>query len=496
MRQGICVSVLGLVLAGCGGGGSSSDAPASSQANSGGGGSPTSAFSGVVVDSSGAPISGVTITAYLTNDHTFRTATTDGAGRYAFSGLQAGWPGSYELWADKSGFAFLPSIVSGTGRVLKSDHNALYKNVIEFSTQSALTATDANFTALRAGERVVSLARTGQTVSYTTGDDAAQARGVAWPIVRFTDNGDGTVTDALTGLVWTRNAGCFAAMNWSDALVAVNQLASGACGLTDGSSAGQWRLPNSVELESLIDVAHSNPALPGSHPFLNVGATYWTSTTYRGDTASAWVIRFSDGRYINDSNNNAKTTAFNAVWAVKSTSAAGAISLPQSGQFIVYGSGDDASAMKGVRTPYPRFIDKGDGTVADTATGLIWLKRADCIHQDWTNAVAAVNALADGQCGLTDGSTAGQWRMPNRAEMLSIDDRAETNVALRFNTAFYYPGNILDQAVVFNNFHESEYYWTSSTNAADVSQAWTLYSCDYGVYNIAKSAVGYTLAVR
>ena len=44
-----------------------------------------------------------------------------------------------------------------------------------------------------------------------------------------------------------------------------------------------------------------------------------------------------------------------------------------------FGGGDDASLQLGVPATSPRFIDNGDGTLADTVTGLTWLKQADCI---------------------------------------------------------------------------------------------------------------------
>ena len=52
------------------------------------------------------------------------------------------------------------------------------------------------------------IAKTGQTTSYATGDDGDLQNGVALPAwyPRFTDNGDGTVTDNLTGLMWAKNA--------------------------------------------------------------------------------------------------------------------------------------------------------------------------------------------------------------------------------------------------------------------------------------------------
>jgi len=46
----------------------------------------------------------------------------------------------------------------------------------------------------------------------------------AWTGVRFTDNGDGTVTDNLTALIWLKNADCFGTRVWADALSDCNNL--------------------------------------------------------------------------------------------------------------------------------------------------------------------------------------------------------------------------------------------------------------------------------
>lgn len=483
----------GLISACSGGGGSS----ASNGSNGSSSSMPTTSIAGAVKDAHGNPISNVKVTAFWTNWNTEVSTTTDSSGAYSFIGLSATSPyGNYEVRAEKTGFAFEPSISSNNGAVIKADYNALYRVVDAVPSSRPVHATDANFTAYVAGDKLVNLARTGQSTSYVSGDDGDVQKGVTITGSRFVDNHDGTILDTLTGLLWLKDAGCLVASNWTAALTAVNQLATGHCGLSDGSLAGQWKLPNSGELESLIDVSQSNPAISSGHPFANVSGAYWTSTTYRGVTTNAWVIRFTDGRYINDSNANAKSTATNGVWAVRAASSNGALKLPATGQFIVYAAGDDGEVQRGVSLTSPRFIDKGDGTVADTVTGLVWLKQANCIHLQWSDAIAAVGVLASGQCGLADGSAAGQWRMPNRAELLSLVDRAETNQALRFNTTFYNADHTINQAVIFNSFIELEFYWTSTTDAADTSFAWTVFSCDYGVYDIAKTNVGYTLAVR
>jgi hypothetical protein len=104
--------------------------------------------------------------------------------------------------------------------------------------------------------------------------------------------------------------------------------------------------------------------------------------------------------------------------------------------------------------------------------------------------------LASGQCGLTDGSAAGAWRMPNRKELQSLADRNENNEADYLDYTFLNPDQTVFQTAVFMNFIPSQYYWTSTTDATNPSEAWTVFSCDYGVYDTAKSAMGYTLAVR
>jgi len=137
--------------------------------------------------------------------------------------------------------------------------------------------------------------KTGQTTSYATGDDGAHQKGVSLPSPRFTDNSNGTVTDNLTGLIWLKNANCFGTRNWTTALSDCNTLASGACGLTDGSTAGQWRLPNVRELYSLIDLSKNNPALT-SGPFTNVQSNfYWSATTPDGNSTYAWFVGLANG---------------------------------------------------------------------------------------------------------------------------------------------------------------------------------------------------------
>jgi hypothetical protein len=70
-----------------------------------------------------------------------------------------------------------------------------------------------------------------------------------------------------------------------------------------------------------------------------------------------------------------------------------------------------------------RFMDHGDGTVTDNTTGLIWLKNANCFGNiNWYEAMTAVVDLAHGKYGLADDSSQGDWRLPEKAELLTLLD--------------------------------------------------------------------------
>jgi hypothetical protein len=160
--------------------------------------------------------------------------------------------------------------------------------------------------------------QTGQTTCWQVGDgqiscdepegigqDGDIQAGVAWPTPRFTDRGNGTVRDNLTGLLWLKDADCFGpSRTWPQALTDANTLASGMCGLTDGSRPGDWHLPNIHELRSLIDYNQADPVLPAGHPFTNVffasgsnSAVYWTSTSQilpAPPWSQRWTVNFSN----------------------------------------------------------------------------------------------------------------------------------------------------------------------------------------------------------
>ena len=129
-----------------------------------------------------------------------------------------------------------------------------------------------------------------------SGQDGDLEKGVPWPDPRFTDNGDGTVTDNLTGLVWLQDADCWGKETWAQALAAATGAGPWFCASPAGIVANDWRLPNIQELQSLIDHSQSYPALPPNHPFADVqNHLYWSSTTDAESTWEAYRVSLATG---------------------------------------------------------------------------------------------------------------------------------------------------------------------------------------------------------
>jgi hypothetical protein len=133
--------------------------------------------------------------------------------------------------------------------------------------------------------------QTGQKISYLIGDDGFWQAGLELPLERYRDDGNGTITDTLTGLVWLKNNVCLTEWyQWRDAVDAVNAFSdnnSVYCDLADSSKPGDWRLPNVLELHSVVDYSRAEPALADGHPAFG-GADArpgWTSTTFSSDGA-------------------------------------------------------------------------------------------------------------------------------------------------------------------------------------------------------------------
>jgi hypothetical protein len=114
----------------------------------------------------------------------------------------------------------------------------------------------------------------------------------------FTDNGNGTVTDSATGLVWQKCSAGRAALDcsgsattylWLNAISYCNDLILG--GRSD------WRLPNVNELRSILDITKVSSPLIDSTTFPSTESNfYWSSTTRASDVTYVYMINFIDGK--------------------------------------------------------------------------------------------------------------------------------------------------------------------------------------------------------
>ncbi|WP_395046995.1 DUF1566 domain-containing protein [Flavobacterium sp.] len=111
---------------------------------------------------------------------------------------------------------------------------------------------------------------------------ARAVRDITTPAVisnHFTDNGNGTITDNLTQLIWQKTPNA-TAVTWENAITYAEGLSL--------ASANDWRLPNIKELQSLNDESLSNPSVNQTF-FGSIGVkNYWSSTTVQNQTLNAW----------------------------------------------------------------------------------------------------------------------------------------------------------------------------------------------------------------
>jgi hypothetical protein len=158
-----------------------------------------------------------------------------------------------------------------------------------------------------------------------------------------------------------------------------------------------------------------------------------------------------------------------------------------------------------------RFVDCGNGTVKDFKTGLFWLKNANCFGlQNWATANISAANLGQGQCGLTDGSLPGDWRLPTlgcaggncqpietgTGEFVSIFNSAACNVAPYVLDAPGLECPTVGSASQFSGV-QSWAYWSSSPYVSSPHLAWYLSTDEGGVgFGFDKSTTWYVWPVR
>jgi hypothetical protein len=118
------------------------------------------------------------------------------------------------------------------------------------------------------------------------------------------------VTDVNTGLIWLKQGNCLPASTWPAANQAAAGLKDGDCGLTDGSSPGDWRLPTLAEWSGMVKAgcnSEGNPAIRDDRglycygsfettsPFTAGATDYWSSTGVDEGPGWAWMAELFPG---------------------------------------------------------------------------------------------------------------------------------------------------------------------------------------------------------
>jgi hypothetical protein len=261
----------------------------------------------------------------------------------------------------------------------------------------------------------------------------------------YQTNGDGTVSDLVTGLMWTQDPG--EKMSLANAEKGAKTCRIG--GYDD------WRLPTIKELYSLIQLNGTDPDPMGTDtsnltPFIDdsvfkftygkeenneriidsqfASSTKYVSTTMHG-AATLFGVNFADGRIKG--------------YGLKDPRGRGDKTF-----FVLYVRGNPDYGIN-------QFKDNGNGTITDEATGLTWMQADSASSMDWPTALDYAENFEF--AGYDD------WRLPNAKELQSIIDYTRSPDTT--DSAAIDP--IFDATPIVNEGGQRDFasYWTSSTHA-------------------------------
>ncbi len=266
------------------------------------------------------------------------------------------------------------------------------------------------------------------------GQDAHYKRNIA----SYTDNKDGTITDNITGLMWQQDMG--RKMTYKEAVEYSKKL--NLAGHTD------WRIPTIKELYSLIDYKGQSGGEVAKKLYIDtkyfkqpignkdlgereIDAQTWSSTHYVGrvmanNAEAIFGVNFIDGRikgYPLKRRNQENKMYFRLVRGNEN-----------------YGKNN--------------FVDNGDGTISDLATGLMWQKDDSKKGMDWRNALAYAENLK-----LANHE---DWRLPNAKELQSIVDYSRSLQTT--NSPAIDPIFNTSKISLLSKENQYPYFWTSTSH--------------------------------
>ncbi len=217
-------------------------------------------------------------------------------------------------------------------------------------------------------------------------------------IIRFVDNGDGTITDRATNLMWMKHD------SWQDLdhLISWHKAQEFAKEKNESRFAGyqDWRFPTGSEAKELFDSEADNADREGCEIHLDTifprgcGHTTWTSETRGAKSAMGYDFR-ADYEY----------------WLAKENDG-----FPSGVRLVRH-----IRFSKTRETDKPRFVDNGDGTISDHETGLMWRKSDSFLDLDkWISWPEAKTYCLDLNNQVFAGHS--DWRLPTRREAMTIYD--------------------------------------------------------------------------
>ncbi|MBP6429753.1 MAG: DUF1566 domain-containing protein [Bacteroidales bacterium] len=322
---------------------------------------------------------------------------------------------------------------------------------------------------------------TGQTNSYNnTGIITQPSSGQSFygqnanhsgHIPSYIDNGNGTISDNVSGLMWekTSDKNSDGLINYADKKTYAEALAGASSCNTGGHN--DWRLPTIKEIYSLAMYygAEPNPTASSQGmavPYINtnyfdfgygdlnassngatsnerlIDAQYASSSIYVATTmnnqSTMFGYNFADGRIKGYPSNNIKK------------------------YYVMYVRGNTAYGSN-------NFVENGDGTITDNATGLMWMKDDNGTGVLWENALSYAENSSFG--GFSD------WRLPNTKELQSIIDYSRSpsttsSAAINpiFNsTQIINEANVTDYPCYISSTTFSSQTPTNGTNACYLS---------------------------
>ncbi len=282
---------------------------------------------------------------------------------------------------------------------------------------------------------VYRLPDTGQTGDYTStfGEDSDYNMNIP----SFTDNGNGTITDNNTGLIWQKSDG--GEMTYESAVLYCDNLVLG--GYSD------WRLPTPAELFGILNHGRLNPAMDTIYFTKTLAEYWWSANKQTDDSTKVWVTNSGGGL---GSHPKAET-----------------ISAGGTKRFHV------RAVRYGISNPSIRFRNNQNGTITDMITGLMWVKSPLTSAMTWEQALSYAESLS--LSGYSD------WRMPNIKELQSLNSELRKNPSL--DTGFF-------SGIQTGN------YWSSTTAFGQTAKAWYMNTA-YGLVTYDnKTNLCYVICVR